>query len=205
MISNNKINNIMKSEFTITQITKKQAASILDNYHYLKDISKTFKTGVNFGLFYNGSLCGVCIFTGFPVPELAVGIFGLERNDQNGLYELSRLCLHPDIQKSEHNIASWFVSRCIKELKTIENVRAILSYADTGFHTGIVYKACNFKYYGLTKKRSDFYIKQPDGSFVKHSRGKTKGIVGEWRPRSQKHIFCLVYDKKLKIKLTEHP
>jgi hypothetical protein len=142
---------------------------------------------------------------GFPVPELAVGIFGLERNDQNGLYELSRLCIHPDIQKSEHNIASWFVSRCIKLLKTIENVRSILSYADSSYHDGTVYKACNFKYYGLTKKRPDFYIKQADGSFVKHSRGKTKGIVGEWRPRSQKHIFVLVYDKKLKIKLTEHP
>jgi hypothetical protein len=62
-----------------------------------------------------------------------------------------------------------------------------------------IYRACNFKYYGLTEKRSDFWIKQPDGSFIKHSRGKTKGVDGEWRERSRKHRFLLVYDRNLTV------
>ena len=40
-----------------------------------------------------GGCLAVCIFTGNPVPEIAKGVFGLEReNQQEGLFELSRLC-----------------------------------------------------------------------------------------------------------------
>lgn len=93
----------MKSDFYNDKISKKQAEDILLEYHYLKDISKGFKSGYNYGLFHKnefsplniGGLQGVCIFTGLPVPEIAKGAFGLERNEQQGLFELSRLCIHP--------------------------------------------------------------------------------------------------------------
>ncbi len=186
-----------KESFSISLITKAQAANVLLKYHYLKDISKGFKSGVNFGLLDKGQLIGCCIFTGFPVPELVKGIYGLERNDQDGFYELSRLCLTPVIQKTEHNLASWFVSRCIKSLRKNFKVRAVLSYADESFHEGTVYRALNFKYYGLSTLKKDFWILQSDGSYIKHSRGKTKGIPGEWRPRTQKHRFLITYDKSL--------
>lgn len=189
-----------KENFTIGLITKQQASSILLKFHYLKDISKGFKSGFNVGLFNNTDLVGVCIFTGFPVPELVSGMFGLSREDQQGFFELSRLCLTPEIQQQEHNLASWFVSRSIRLLRREKQVRAILSYADASFHSGTVYKACNFNYYGLTSAKKDFFIKQPDGSFIKHSRGKVKGIEGEWRVRSAKHRYVLVYDKALTIK-----
>jgi hypothetical protein len=189
-----------KESFKLGLVTKQQAADILLKFHYLKDISKGFKSGFNVGLFDNEELVGVCIFTGFPVPELVTGMFGLPRENQDGFFELSRLCLTPEIQKQEHNLASWFVSRSIRFLRKEKSVRAILSYADSTFHSGTVYKACNFKYYGLTEAKKDFFIKQPDGSFIKHSRGKVKGIEGEWRDRSVKHRYVLVYDKNLDIK-----
>ena len=189
-----------KNDFTISIISKEEAGSILLKFHYLKDISKGFKSGVNYGLFKDGKLVGVCIYTGFPVPELVKGMFDLDRKDQEGFYELSRLCLEPITQKQEHNIASWFVSKTIKLLRKSFCVRAILSYADNDFHSGTVYKACNFGYYGLTTKKKDFWILQDDGSFKKHSRGKTKGIAGEWRNRSQKHRYVLIYDKSLNMK-----
>ena len=84
-------------------------------------------------------------------------------------------------------------------------VRVLLSYADFDYHKGTVYRACNFKYYGLTALRKDFWIKQPDGSFIKHVRGKTKGVDGEWRPRSRKHRFVMLFDKNLEIKWDETP
>lgn len=186
-----------KSKYYIEEISKQQSAEILLKYHYLKDISKGFKSGINYGLFEDGELLGVCIFTGFPVPELVKGAFGLDRSDQEGFFELSRLCIHPDLQQTEHNIASWFVSRCIRLLRKNNYVRAILSYADSDFHSGTVYKATNFKYYGLTAKKKDFYIEQEDGSFVKHSRGKMKGLKGEWRDRTRKHRYMIIYDKSL--------
>ena len=193
----------MKSDYYIDRITKKQAEDLLLTYHYLKDFSKTFKSGYNYGLFKKndfsplniGQLLGTVIFTGLPVPEVAQGAFGLKRNEQQGLFELSRLCIHPDTQSVEHNITSWFVSRAIRQLRKDTEVKAIISYADSDFHSGTIYRACNFKYAGLTDAKKDFYY--ADGT--KHSRGKVKGAEGEWKERSRKHRYVMMFDKNLKL------
>lgn len=195
----------MKSQFYIDRVDKDSCKDLLYNYHYLKDESKDFKSGYNYGLFKRsewecplriGGCLAVCIFTGFPVPELGVSAFGLSRDDQEGLFELSRLCIRPDIQKEEYNITSWFVSKCIRRFRNDTTVRAILSYADSAHHSGTIYRACNFYYFGLTDPKKDFYY--ADGT--KHSRGSVKGLDGEWRDRSRKHRFMLVFDKTLEIK-----
>ena len=193
----------MKSDFHIDRVNKTEAAELLLRFHYLKDISKGFKSGYNYGLYKNNDFCplniggiqGVCIFTGLPVPEIAQGAFGLERNEQNGFFELSRLCIHPDTQQSEYNITSWFVSKAIKRLRKETRVKAIISYADSDRHDGTIYRACNFKYCGLTEPKKDFYF--ADGT--KHSRGKIKGAEGEWKDRSQKHRYVMTFDKNLKL------
>jgi len=193
----------VKSEFYIDKVSKDAVKDLLYNHHYLKDESKDFKSGYNYGLYRKsftdvlriGKCLGACIFTGLPVPEIARGAFGLERNQQEGLFELSRLCIDPEIQKEEYNITSWFVSRCIKRFRKDATVRVILSYADSSHHTGTIYRACNFKYYGLTDPKKDFYY--ADGT--KHSRGPVKGLEGEWRDRSQKHRYLMVFDKSLNV------
>jgi len=195
----------MKADYSIDRISKEEAKGLLLQYHYLKDFSKDFKSGFNYGLFKDtdwdcplrvGGCLGTCIFTGLPVPEIAVGAFGLQRQEQEGLFELSRLCIHPDTQQDEYNITSWFVSRCIRQLRKDTRVRAIISYADSSFHGGTIYRACNFKYCGLSDTKKDFYY--ADGT--KHSRGKTKGVDGEWRDRSRKHRYVMIFDKKLELK-----
>ena len=189
-----------KKDYMLKVINKKDCEDLLHKYHYLTNISRGFKSGSNYGLLYKKEIVGVCIFTGLPVPELAKGMFGLDRTKQNGLYELSRLVLHPDHQAKEHNLASWFVSRAIKSLRKNNEVRAILSYADNDYHDGVVYKALGFGYYGLTDQKSDFWIKKDDGTYVKHSRGSVKNLEGEWRKRSQKHRFLKVFDNNLTVK-----
>lgn len=189
-----------KEHLHIKRITKSEAATILEKYHYLSTLSKSFKSGYNYGCYQDNTLVGVAIYTGFPVPELTKGMFGLDRSEQAGFFELSRLCLEPTIQKEEHNLASWFLSKTIRLLRKETNVRAILSYADSDFHTGVIYAACNFGYYGLTDPKPDFWIKQEDGTYIKHNRGKTKGIEGEWRPRTRKHRFVLLFDKTLQMR-----
>jgi hypothetical protein len=198
----------MKSDYYIERITKKQAEDLLLTHHYLKDFSKGYKSGYNYGLFEKnefsplniGGPVGVCIFTGLPVPEIAKGAFGLERNEQQGLFELSRLCIHPQTQQSEYNITSWFVSRAIRQLRKDTEVKAIISYADSDFHSGTIYRACNFKYAGLTDAKKDFYYS--DGT--KHSRGKVKGAEGEWRDRSRKHRYVMIFDKSLELLWTNN-
>ena len=193
----------MKSDYHIDRVNKSDAADLLLRFHYLKDISKTFKSGYNYGLYKNNEFCplniggiqGVCIFTGLPVPEIAKGAFGLERNEQEGLFELSRLCIHPITQQEEYNITSWFVSRAIKQLRKETKVRAIISYADSEHHGGTIYRACNFRYCGLSDPKKDFYFS--DGT--KHSRGKIGDAEGEWRDRSRKHRYVMVFDKSLEL------
>ena len=197
----------MKSDYHIDRVNKSDAADLLLRFHYLKDISKTFKSGYNYGLYKNNEFCplniggiqGVCIFTGLPVPEIAQGAFGLERDDQEGLFELSRLCIHPVTQQEEYNITSWFVSRAIKQLRKETKVRAIISYADSEHHGGTIYRACNFRYCGLSDPKKDFYFS--DGT--KHSRGKIGDAEGEWRDRSRKHRYVMVFDKSLELLWTD--
>ena len=194
----------MKSDFYIDRVGKEEIKELLYTHHYLKDESKDFKSGFNYGLFKRsewecplriGNCLGACIFTGLPVPEIAVGAFGLERNQQEGIYELSRLCIHPEVQKEEYNITSWFVSRCIRRFRKDARVRCILSYADANHHIGTIYRACNFTYYGLTAPKKDFYY--ADGT--KHSRGSIKGKDGEWRERSRKHRYVMVFEFGLNV------
>ena len=197
----------MKSDYHIDRVNKSEAAELLLRFHYLKDISKTFKSGYNYGLYKNNEFCplniggiqGVCIFTGLPVPEIAQGAFGLERDEQEGLFELSRLCIHPVTQQEEYNITSWFVSRAIKQLRKETKVRAIISYADSEHHGGTIYRACNFRYCGLSDPNKDFYFS--DGT--KHSRGKIGDAEGEWRDRSRKHRYVMVFDKSLELLWTD--
>ena len=196
----------MKDEYFIDKVSKEEIKNLLYTYHYLKDESKNFKSGFNYALYRKsftdvlriGSPIAACVFTSFPVPELAVGAFGLQRNEQEGLYELSRLCVHPNVQKEEYNITSWFVSRCIKRFRKDTKVKAILSYADSNHHTGVIYRATNFRYFGLSSPKKDFYY--ADGT--KHSRGSVKGAEGEWRVCSRKHRYLMVFDKDLKKRLT---
>ena len=198
----------MKEDFYIDKVKKCEVKELLNTFHYLKDESKDFKVSpYSYGLYRNsvtdvlhiGGPLAVCIFTGLPVPEIAVGAFGLQRHEQEGLYELSRLCVHPDVQREEYNITSWFVSRCIKRFRKDTEVKAIISYADSSRHNGTVYRATNFKYYGLSDPKKDFYY--ADGT--KHSRGSVKGVKGEWRERTRKHRFVLLFDKSLNIKWNE--
>lgn len=197
----------MKSDYHIDRVNKSESAELLLRFHYLKDISKTFKSGYNYGLYKNNEFCplniggiqGVCIFTGLPVPEIAQGAFGLERDEQEGLFELSRLCIHPVTQQEEYNITSWFVSRAIKQLRKETKVRAIISYADSEHHGGTIYRACNFRYCGLSDPKKDFYFS--DGT--KHSRGKIGDAEGEWRDRSRKHRYVMIFDKSLELLWTD--
>ena len=200
----------MKEDFFIDTVKKCEVKELLNTFHYLKDESKDFKVSpYSYGLYRNsvtdvlhiGGPLAVCIFTGLPVPEIAVGAFGLQRHEQEGLYELSRLCVHPDVQREEYNITSWFVSRCIKRFRKDTEVKAIISYADSSRHNGTVYRACNFKYYSTTESKKDFWIQQPDGSYVKHSRGSVKGLQGEWRERTRKHRYLMIFDKELEKSL----
>lgn len=186
----------LKEKYFIEQISRKTSKKLLDQYHYLHE-EGNFRSGINFGLFEKETkfLIGVIVFHTNSAKEGVKGCFGINAYRLSGFYELGRLCINP--HKHEKNITSFFLAGSIKLLRKIKKVVALLTYADSDHHQGYIYQACNFKYYGLTDQKKDFFIDKEDGTFKKLQRGKCKHLKGEWRLKSRKHRYLIIYDKDL--------
>ena len=181
--------------YRIESVDKPTCKEFLLKHHYLSRQGYSFRSGHNYGLYEGDKLIGVAIFHTVSAWETVKGCFGLQNKEQEGFWELGRLAM--DSECKVKNLTSWFLSRAMKQLRQEVRPRAIITYADAEYHHGYIYQACIFTYHGLTAKKTDFWVKQSDGSFKKCGRGRPKDVEGEWRPRSQKHRYLKVYDKKL--------
>lgn len=196
----------MKKDYYIASIDKSLADDFLQRHHYLAQQGNGFLGKAYYGLFTKSDkFIGCIVFAGISVIETLIGAFeGFERtSDQSGFWELTRLAM--DDNRKEKNLTSWFVSRAIRKLRKENNVRALISYADSQYHHGYIYQATNFKYYGLAPQKSDFFALVGGGTERQVWRGSVKGLKGEWRLRSRKHRYMLVYDKSLTIQWEEKP
>ena len=185
------------SIFIIKQIDKKVAYDFVKTYHYLGDAK--FFAKFSFGLYHKetNELLGVTAFTN-PQGNVALkGWFGLDNSDQS-VMELSRLCVKPYLNGT--NATSYLLGTSIKLLKK-EDVRAVITLADDSRHNGSIYQVCNFKYYGLTDNKTDFF--SADGRV--NPRGSTKDVQGVWLPRTQKHRYAYIIDDTLKCLYQEKP
>lgn len=204
-----------KSIFYIQKIPKNEAYEFVRKYHYLGD-AKFFCVHA-FGLFYakTDELVG-CATYSLPQGISALkSWFGLT-NDTKNIFELSRLCMLPELNGT--NATSFLLSGSIKyfnkrnrETKDILKrwdyemedcdwkCRAIITLACSERHVGSIYQVCNFKYYGLTKKASDFF--REDGKL--NPRGKSGSFKGVYLPRARKHRYAYILDENLKINYEE--
>lgn len=177
------------SIYSITNIGWKEAAKLVSQFHYL---GKTRFLGSQcFGLLADGCLVGCVVYGPLSVPNTAQSAFGLPRGNYPDLVEMHRLVLASSFNGA--NAASYLVGRSIRELKR-NNIRAVISYADSSRHVGSVYQACNFTYHGLSPQKVDYYI-----NGKKLSRGTIKGKEYTSVPRSRKHRYVYLIDKKLEI------
>ena len=191
--------------YRIEEIDHSLADDFLKRHHYLAQQGNGFLGKVQYGLFTKkNEFVGVCVFAGISVIETLIGAFdGFSRlSNQEGFWELTRLAM--DDATKLPNLTSWFVSRCIRKLRHEHYVRAIISYADSKYHNGFIYQATNWKYYGLSAPKMDFF-ETADGTERKVRRGNVKDKKGAWKPRSRKHRYMLCYDKSLRILWEEEP
>lgn len=183
---------------TITPVDKKTTSLFLSRYHYLG--TKGFRSSQIYGMYDNVMLLGVCVFHGVSAPETVVGAFGLQRTEQDGIWELGRLAMHPTLNGS--NYTSWFVSRALKQLQKDDNVRAVVSYADTSAgHLGSIYRATNAFYCGVTTLKFDYVdpvTNKVKERFSPSEKGTAKTYTKRWRP--QKHRYVWVFDPTLELK-----
>jgi len=110
--------------------------------------------------------------------------------------ELTRLCMLPSLNGT--NATSYLLGGGIRLIKR-EGVRAIITLATSDRHVGSIYQVCNFKYYGLTEPKMDFWSYETQGK----PRGKVKDLQGAWVNKPQKHRYAYIIDKKLKCLYAE--
>jgi len=172
----------------VKEISKKDAQTLISQYHYLGE--KAFLYCKAYGLYEDDVLIGACVFS--PVTGIVSlkSWFGLGNDLGKGIYELIRLVLVPEFNGK--NYGSYLVGRSLRLLKQT-GARGVISLADSTIHVGYIYQSTNFKYYGTTDKKSDFY--RWDGKI--NARGSTKNERGVWLERSVKYRYFYQFDKKL--------
>lgn len=213
-----------KSIFWIEQVSKSEAYEFVKKYHYLADAK--FFSMYAFGMFHcgTGELVGVATYS-CPQGNVALkGWFGLDNSCKN-ILELSRLCVLPQLNGT--NASSFLLGGSIKCLERMNEdarrnahkekrefsdndwiCRAVITLSTSDRHVGSIYQVCNFKYYGLSDAKTDFYAYVNNDAFLKNPRGETKNRRGVWLPRPRKHRYAYILDKKLNVKypqIDEYP
>lgn len=201
--------------FEIRKISKDSAYEFVRKYHYLGD-AKFFCVQA-FGLFYKPTnmLVGCATFSLPQGKESLIGWFSLDAHTEN-IYELSRLCMLPQLNGT--NATSFLLGGSIrlinnqnqelqKRWKNVTTInpndcwicRAVITLALAERHVGSIYQVCNFKYYGMTDTKSDFY--RIDGA--KNPRGKVSQWHEVWIPRPRKHRYAYILDDSLRCNYPE--
>lgn len=183
-----------KKDHILKLVDKKVAYDFIRKHHYLGDAK--FFSKYAYGLFHKDGdiMMGVTTFSN-PQGNVALkGWFGLDNSDQTVL-ELSRLCVLPQLNGT--NATSYLLGNSLKLLRK-EGIRAVITLADDSRHNGSIYQVCNFKYFGLTDKKSDFFHFNENGEWKVNPRGPTKDRQGVWINRTQKHRYAYIMDDNLK-------
>lgn len=193
-VINNFKNRLTKAKdiFIVDEISKNTAKQLIEKYHYLGKKSFMFSYAYGIRIIGHDEYLGACVFGIVQGISSLKGWFGLDNSETN-IYELHRLVMKPELNNT--NATSYLLSKGIKMMKS-KKAKAIISLADSSIHIGYIYQACNFKYYGLTDKKTDFYAE--NGKL--NPRGTTSSIKGVWLPRTQKHRYCYLIDEDLKVK-----
>ena len=95
---------------------------------------------------------------------------------ENDVVELRRLCCIDNTPKCTE---SYFIGKTLRWLKKNSDYKVVVSYADAHYnHTGIIYKATNFEYRGLTSKGKviDFDGKLYHDKCIRTYHIDTKGV-----------------------------
>lgn len=158
---------LRKGDWLVKPISIVTAYKLVKNFHYAQSATKT---GVYIhGLFKIGdefpeSKCRGVAWWLPPTKAAAVATY--PEGDWRKVLSLTRLVVAPDIPK---NACSFLLSHSMKLINP-KLWECLVTYADTWReHTGIIYKATNWEYMGLTKPSAVF--QDGDGKMMGKKRG----------------------------------
>jgi len=169
----------IKDELTVTQVEhlNNEHKRLFIRYH----ASHRWQTPAKykFILSQEDKVIGVALF-GHPTSARATSVYGED------ILELKKFVTKNATKK---NTESFFLSKCMKELKKLGHYRFI-TYADPKFgHTGGLYKAANFSF--VKQGKSNYiYIKKEvsarEREYIQERQVYAKGRDGEYTPSAKK-------------------
>jgi len=141
-------NRLIKSEWIVKPISIQTARILIEKYHYAASATNTgvythglFKIGSDF---FENDCLGVAWWLP-PTKNAAIATFD---GDWRKVLSLTRLAIVPDVPK---NACSFLLAHSIRLIDKTK-WHCLVTYADTWQnHSGIIYKANNWEYMGLTK------------------------------------------------------
>ena len=131
--------------FQVKPTTIQYVRNFVETWHYSSNVNGLRISNV-FGLFCENNLIGDMIYG----PLGMANAWKKYADSESDVIELRRLCC---IDNTPKNTESYFIGKTLRWLKKNTNFKIFVSYADTFHnHEGIIYKASNFEYHGLTSK-----------------------------------------------------
>jgi len=130
-------------DFKVKLTTIQYVKDFVETWHYSSNVNGLRISNV-FGLFYEDNLIGSMIYG----PLGMANTWKKYVNFESEIIELRRLCC---IDNTPRNTESYFIGKTLRWLKKNTDYKIVISYADTFHnHQGTIYKASNFKHYGMT-------------------------------------------------------
>ena len=142
-------------KFKVEICKREEIREFIEKWHYSHDING-LRISHCFKLLYEtkhpffdtayDNIIGAMIYGGFAMANN----WRKYSDKEEDVIELRRLCCIDDTPK---NTESYFIGKTLKWLGRNTNIKRVISYADEQYgHKGVIYKASNFEYLGITSK-----------------------------------------------------
>ena len=167
----------LRRRVQVELITTAQARYTLEQFHYLH--RARVGRQLNYAVLIDGTVDGVITFA---YPMMSVPLLGVPSNE---LVEFARMYLHQNIPHSASCAIGQTLRRLpvdwIRSFPEAPALRLVVSWSDSVYHKGTVYRAANFEFVRRTKG-------SPPGNSATSERGQRTQHGDYWHDKD-----CWVY------------
>lgn len=168
-------------QWGVKKVSRKEITSFVEENHYSKSINGCIADFCYALYNTSGEMVGA-MFYGRMAMANQWKRFATVESD---VIELRRLCC---IDDTPRNTESYFIGKSLKLLRKDWGGSVVVSYADAEYgHTGVIYKASNFEYYGF-QKGAKVIVHEGKQYHDKAIRTKYKGKLKPFAERLKKAL-----------------
>ena len=136
----------LKEKYIVELCERSEVRDFIEHWHYSQNINGLISDYCFKLVDKEGAMVGAMIYGRIAMA----GVWKKYAKHEKELIKLRRLCCIDDTPK---NTESFFIGGTLRWLKKNTEIKKVISYADETYgHSGVIYKASNFKHIGMTSK-----------------------------------------------------